>query len=208
MLRKTHNLLATVAAIAAVSLCACGAPRAGEKAPPASAKEWQEALAAIRKIALDRSATETHRAQAVAAYVKLQLGKGRPDDAMTFCQTVLKRTAATAVLDAALRAGCLIERNRRGHLRAELDFLASWSKGAGAPAAAVLRRELMRASEALRALAARPMVPEPVPLRLPHWAAAGPGRAPSALHGALPRMQLPSWVPRVAFPLLKEPKKK
>ena len=202
MLRKSLNLI-----VSGLCLAACSAAWAREKAPPASEKDWQEALAAIREIALDKGQAEDRRANAVRACVKLLLRKRRHDDALKLCREVLKGPAGPAVIDAALRAGCLVERDRHGHLRAELDFLASFSAGPHKHAASAISREIDGAVRTLSSLAARAMVPGPVAARPPHWAAAETGRGPSALRVALPAIQPPHWLAGATFPLLKEPKK-
>jgi hypothetical protein len=185
------------------------------------------ALAAMREVALDRGETEEHRCNAVTASVKALLWRKRHDEALKLCQEVVKGADTPAVIDAALRAGCLAERDRHGHLRAELDYLASWPEGAPRQAAAALGQELSRAVQALSALGARALVPGPVEPRLPPWAASPgalrvslpevrpppwlrfePGKLHPALRVAFPRMEPPDWYRRLSFPLLKEPKKK
>jgi hypothetical protein len=213
-------------------LAACGPARAQQKPAPPSEEDWRAALDAIRRIALDANETEEHRAGAVTACAKVLLWKNRHDEALKLCREVLKHAARKPVIDAALRAGCLVARNRHGHLRAEIDFLASCAQGAAAHEAASMTREINRTVQTLSSLAGRTMVPSPVVPRLPHWAAAGPrqtpgalhldlpkiqppewyrfqpGKAHPALHVTLPRMEPPSWYGRSTFPLLKEPKKK
>jgi hypothetical protein len=203
MLREGRNLIVT-----GLCLAACSAAWAQQKARPASEKDWQEALAAIRQIALDKGQAEDRRANAIRAYAKLLLRRKRHDEALTLCREVLKGPAGTGVIDAALRAGCLVERDRHGHLRAELDFLASPAAAPHKHAASAIRRDLDRAVRTLTSLAARTMVPSPVAARLPHWAAARAGKGPSALHVAPPRIQPPHWYAAVKFPLLKGPRKK
>ena len=231
MLKRRHNLLLPCAAIAGLWLAACSLAVAQQKTPPLSEKDWREALAVIRRIALDKNETEAHRSQAVTACVKALLWRERHDEALKFCREVLKGPDQTAVIDAALRAGGLVERNRRGHLRAEIEFLASWARGPHKQAASAIGRQLLAAVAALASLAAKTMVPGPVVPQPPPWAAAGPGSPPAALrftmpkiappawyqfqpgraHPALhvthPKMAPPSWYGRVSFPLLKEPRK-
>lgn len=204
-----------------------------QKAATPSQEEWLTALATIRQIALDDGETDDHRAHAVTAYVKALLWK-KPHDhqgAIKFCREVLKGAGKEPLFAAALRAAGRVERDRRGHLGAEMDFLASFSGGSHAPTAAAIRRELLAIIGKLAALGAKPMVPAPVACRLPAWASAAPGRTPSALritmpmiapppwyrfqpakpHPALhvthPKIQPPSWYRRVSFPPLKAPKK-
>jgi len=208
--------------------CSVAPSRAwAESAAPPTEEDWRTALATIREVALDKGEAEEHRCHAVVAYVKLLLPKKRHDDALKLCQEVLKTADKTSVADAALRAGGLVERGRCGHLRAEMDFLAPWTEGASRQAAAALSQELNRTVQALATLAGRPMVPAPVAVRAPSWAA-GPGALrvpipeirPSAWyrfqagepHPALritrPKMEPPDWYRRVSFPPLKEPKAK
>jgi len=249
MSRRYCNLAAACASFA-LSVAAW----AGEAAAP-SEKDWQDALAAVRAIALDESEAEEHRIHAVAACVKLLIHRQRHDNALGFCRDVLKSAERPSVLEAALRAGCLVARSRHGHLRAELDLLATLGRGGHAHAVAAIGRELTRTVQTLEALAAKTMVPQPVVPQAPRWAVADPGKAPAALHfaalaapapawypqqgkapGALrvvlpkmvppswyrfepgkahpalrvthPKMEPPHWYGRVAFPPLKDPKKK
>ena len=229
MFAESHNLLRAGALVA--SLCALASSAASaQRATRASEDDWQRALAVIRRIALDKNESEPDRANAISAYARLLVWRKRHDDALAFCRQVVKSATESAVAGAALRAGCLVERDRRGYLRAELDFLASCSRGAHGGAASAIHRELSRAVQTLAALAARPMVPAPVVPRLPHWAAGGPGSGPAALRVALPtiapptwyrfqpgrahpalhvthpKMEPPHWYGRVSFPLLKPPK--
>ena len=231
MLRADHNIpFATGVAVAALWL-ACG-PAWGRPGQGPSEKDWQDALAAIRRIALDAGEAEGYRAKAVTACVKLLLRRKRPDEALKFCREVAKAADKAAVIEAALRAGCLVERGRHGHLHAELDFLASWSRPPQGQAASALARELRRAALTLMSLAAKVAVPAPVVPRAPHWATAAPGQTPAALRVAMPRISPPawyrfqpgrphaalqvklprftppSWYGRVAFPPLKEPRSK
>ena len=219
--------------MAAAGLCllAGSVAWAGQESAPPSEKEWQDALAAIRDVALNANEAETCRANAVVAYVKLLVLRNRHDDALGFCREVLKSADKRAVLDAALRGGCLIERERHGHLGAAIDFVAACSQGASHEAAAAVGRDLDHAVRTMAALAARMMVPEPVVPRFPQWASAGGAEGPGALrftmpqiqppgwyrfrvgeappmfHVTLPKMEPPSWYGHVAFPPLKEPKK-
>ncbi|HUT36261.1 MAG TPA: hypothetical protein VNE39_22425 [Planctomycetota bacterium] len=199
---------------------------AGESAP-----DWQDALHVIRQVALNTSEAEEHRADAVLAYAKVQMGRGQHDEALKLCQEILKSAGdKAAVAEAALRAGGLVERCRHGHLRAELAFLSPWAGGAQGHAAYGMTQELNRATYMLGVLAARPMVPAPVVPRAPHWADASPGKAPAvlnlpplaappprwypasvdaapgALRVTLPRFEAPSWHARLTFPPLKEPR--
>lgn len=218
--------LLTLVAVGMAWTCSVAPSRAWAAAPPTE-EDWQTALAAIREIALDKGEAEEHRCHAIAAYVKLLLPKERHDDALKLCQEALKSTDKTSVADAALRAGGLVERDRCGHLRAEMDFLASWTEGASGQAAAALSQELNRTILSLAALAGRPMVPTPVTVRAPSWAA-GPavlrvpipeirppawyrfqaGEPHPALRIIRPKMEPPDWYRRVSFPPLKEPKAK
>jgi len=199
-----------MAGLLAVGLTAAGpsAARPRREGPEASDKDRQAAIEAIRRVALDADETEEHRANAIAAYAKLLVGSRRHDEALKLCIKVLAGTDKAALAGAALRAGCLVQRDRRGHLGAEAEFLASQAKGRHARTASALASELKRATRALASLAGRAMVPRPVAVHVPGWAAAGPGKAPSALRVELPRIGEPSWYGRVAFPLLKESKKK
>jgi hypothetical protein len=187
--------------IAAAALAALTAAARG-----ASEKDWRDALAAVRRVALDANETEAHRANAVAACAKLLAARGRGDDAREFCRAVARGAGEEAVADAALRAGGLVERARSGHLRAEMEFVRSCASGPAARAAGTLTRELERAVRKLTSLAGRRMPPEPVTCRVPRWATGSRGRGPSALGIEPPRLAAPSWLGRVAFPPLKEPK--
>jgi len=196
-----------------------------QEAAALTEEDWRTALAAIREVALDKSETEEHRGNAIAAYARVLLRKKRHDEALELCQEVLKGADKASVAEAALRAGCLVERDRCGHLRAELDFLASSTEGSSRQPAAALSQELSRTVQMLAALAGRPMVPAPVTARLPSWAA-GPGALrvpipeihapawyrfqPAEVHPALritrPKMEPPDWYRRISFPPLEEPK--
>ena len=177
--------------LACLSIVACSASLTQGAAPP-SEKDWQDALAAIRQVALDTKEAEEHRADAIAAIAKLLVRRGRHDEALEFCRQALKAANEQSVADAALRAGCLVARNRHGHLRAELDFLATARHGR----AAAVRNELQRAIQALDALAGKAMPPAPVVPKWPHWAAAGPGKAPGALNIPAVTASAPGWYPR------------
>jgi len=210
--RRSARQLARLAA--GLWLVAAAVGWAQEQAPPLSEQEWDKALATIRAIALDPGEAAEHRANAVKAGAKALLWKGRHDDAMKFCLDVLKAGGEATVVDAALRAGCLVERSRCGHLRGEADFLATASAGAAAPAAAAIRQELKRMTAGLDLLAATPMVPGRVVPAFPHWAAAGPGQAPGVLHFAALSAPAPGWYPapgttpgafRVALPEIAPP---
>jgi hypothetical protein len=157
-----------------------------------SEKDWQDALAVIRQVALDTTEAEEHRANAVAAYAKLLVRRGRHGEALEFCRKVLTGANGQHVADAALRAGCFVARHRHGHLRAEFDFLATASHGR----AATVRNELLRAIQALDALAGKAMTPPPVTPRWPHWAAAVPGKAPGVLDLPAAAASAPGWYPR------------
>lgn len=200
MRRIRHNFLAAVAVTTGLLCCPAWAR---PKRPALSEKDFRDALTAIRQIAMDKKQTQAHRANAVTAYVKALLWRKRHDDAMTFCRQVLAARDQPAVIDAALRAGCRAERDRRGHLRAEMDFLTSCSRGPARQAATAMTRELNRAVQTLTSLAARAMVPAAIVPRLPPWA----GGTPPALRVALPKIAPPTWYRRVAFPPLKEPKR-
>ncbi len=187
---------------------------AGESAP-----DWQEALSVIRSVALDKAEPDEHRANAVLAYAKVQLGRGQHDEALALCQEILKGFGErTAVAEAALRAGGLVQRCRYATLRAEMDFLSPWASGAQGQAAYGMVQELNRATYMLGVLAGRPMVPAPVVPRLPHWAEgpqalrvaqlaapaprwlAASEKPPDAFRVTLPRFEPPSWHARLTFP--------
>ncbi len=199
---------------------------AGERA-----SDLEDALRVIRGVALDRSETEEHRANAVFAYAKVAMARGLHDEAIKLCQEILKTGAEReGVVEAALHAGGLVARNRTCSLRAEQAFASDWAVGVHGHAAAAMVQELNRAIYMVGALAGRPMVPAPVVPRLPHWAEAPAGRAPAALGVAvlaatpprwypaladkapdafrvtLPKFEPPSWSARVTFPPLKEPR--
>jgi len=192
------------------------------------AADWDAALAVIRSVALDKTGADEHRANAVLAYARLQMGRGQHDEALKLCQEVLKGfEEKPAIAEAALRAGGLVERCRHGHLKAELAFLSPWATGVQGQAAYGMTQELNRATYMLGVLAGRPMVPAPVAPRLPHWADATQGKAPSALglppvvvapprwypttadkapdalRVALPKFEPPPWSLRLSFPPLK-----
>jgi len=214
MLKESHNHLVAWATTAGLWFIACSAAGAQQKTPPLSEKDWQKATTTIREIALDKKEAEGHRANAVTAYVKLLLWKKRHDDALKFCREVLKSASKTAVAAAALRVGCLVERNRHGHLRAELNFLASSSRGAHRHVASTISQQLNRTVQMLTSLGAKAMVPRPVVPRFPHWAAAGPGKAPQALNVAALVASTPRWYPppgkapdvfRVTLPKIRPP---
>ncbi|MBM4030950.1 MAG: hypothetical protein FJ291_04095 [Planctomycetes bacterium] len=195
---------------------------AGEGAGDAEA-----ALRVIRQVALDRSEADAPRANAVLACARLLMASRRHDEAMKLCDEVLKTFGEkSAVADAALRAGCMVERHRHGHLKAELAFVSSWTIGTHGQTASAMAHELSRAAAVLGALAGRPMVPAPAVPRLPHWAEAAPGKPPWVLSVpplaapvpgwypaggrasetfriALPRFEPPYWSSRLAFPPLK-----
>ena len=158
-------------------------------------RDWQEALAVIQRVALDRAESDEHRATALAAYAKLLISTGQHDEALALCRKVLQAPEKVDVASAALRAGGLVERNRCGHLRSELGFVDAWSRGANAQAALAVAQDLSRGAAHLSLLAAKAMVPGPVALKFPHWAEAGPGRAPSALAIAGVFVRAPSWYP-------------
>ena len=162
-------------------------------------RDWPEALAIIRRVALDKTESDEHRANAVAAHAKLLIGRGQHDDALKLCNEILQGPEKAEVASAALRAGGLVERNRCGHLRAELDFVDAWSRGANAQAALAVAQELSREAVRLGLLAAKAMVPGPVALKLPHWA-----EAPRV---SLPKFDPPHWHARLTFPPLKEASK-
>lgn len=188
--------------------CASSPASAQDAAPSLSDKDWQEALAAIRSIALDKHETDEKRANAVTAGVKALLWKRQHDEALKLCREVLGSAERTGVIEAALRAGCGVERDRCLCLRAELDFLAGFNAEPHRQVAAALSHELERALEALKLLAGKAVVPGPLEARPPHWATASPGTAPGALRVELPKIQPPPWYGRVSFPPLSEPKKK
>ena len=194
------------AAVAGAWLAACPVTRGAATRSPPAAKDVQEALAAVRGVALDKDQPDESRAHAVVACARLLIWRGRHGEAIKFCREVLAAPQKAAVIDAALRAGCLVVRDRHGHLRAERDFLASCSKGTATSAASAIRRELERAAKALASLAGRTMLPSPVAVRVPSWAVGGPGKPPAALRAKLPSLAPPSWLDRAAFPPLKPPK--
>ncbi|MBM4038659.1 MAG: hypothetical protein FJ290_09105 [Planctomycetes bacterium] len=192
-----------------------------------AASDWQEALSVIRRVALDKAEPDEHRANAVLAYAKVQMGRGQHDEALKLCQEILKGFGErTGIAEAALRAGGLVQRCRYGTLRAEMDFLSPWATGAQGQAAYGMVQELNRATHMLGVLAGRPMVPAPVVPRLPHWAEAprAPGvaplampaprwlaageKAPDAFRVTLPRFEPPSWHGRLTFPRIEQPRPK
>ena len=177
--------------LACLAIVACSTSWTQGAAPP-SERDWQDALAAIRQVALDTKETEEHRANAIVAYAKLLVRRGRHDEALGFCREALQAAGEQSVADAALRAGCLVARHRHGHLRAELDFLAKAPHGR----AAAIRNELHRTVQALDALAGKAMTPAPVVPTWPHWAAAGPGKAPGVLSIPALAVAAPGFYPR------------
>jgi hypothetical protein len=207
-----HSLL-LLAAAGAAGLClgtpVPAAPSAAASRPAEpTEKDWQDASAAIRRIALDKAEAEDHRTDAVRAYARLQLARGRPDEALALCRQVLESPDRPEILAAAIRAGCMVQRHSHGHLRAELDFLAACAGGAGAHAAAAAEQEIQRAIQAAGSLVGRSVVPAAAAVRAPHWATAEAGKAPSALVVSLPKVDPPTWLKGVTFPLLKDPKGK
>jgi hypothetical protein len=190
-------------AVAAALVAASVSPAAGP-----SRQDFEQALAAVRGMALDKTQTEAHRADAVLAAVRLLVWKERHEEAAALCREVLAGRGERAVAEAALWGGCLVERDRHGHLGAEREFLASFSKGLHASRASGFARELDRSARAMASFAARAMIPSPVATRVPGWAASAPGKSPDALRVSLPKIQPPSWLGRVDLPRLKEPKGK
>jgi hypothetical protein len=186
-------------------ICLLGAK--AQDAAPLADKDWQEALTAIRQAALDQDASEDQRALALTAYVKLLARRKQLDEASQFCRDVLKSAEKKPVIEAAVRAGCFLERQRHGHLRAESDFLASCPEGAARECATALRQKIAQAVQVLSSLTVKAAAPGPVALRFPPWATAVSGEGPGALRVVLPRIQPPPWYDRLSFPLLKEPKK-
>jgi hypothetical protein len=189
-------------------------PGFAQDAAPLPDRDWQEALTAIRQAALDRDASEDQRALALTAYVKLLARRKQLDQASRFCQDVLKSAEKKSVIEAAVRAGCFLERERHGHLRAESDFLASCSEGAARECATALRQKTDQAVQVLSSLTVKATAPGPVALRPPPGqfgdrpdVRSVPELPAGALRVVLPRIQPPPWYDRLSFPLLKEPKK-
>jgi hypothetical protein len=183
---------------------------AGEGAADAEA-----ALRIIRQVALDRSEADEYRADAILASARLLMARKQHDEAMKLCDEVLKTFGEkSAVADAALRAGCMVERHRSGSLKAELNFVSSWTIGTHGQTASAMAHELSRAAAVLSALAARPMVPAPAVPKLPHWAEAAPGKPPWVFSGPPLAAPVPGWYPtggratetfRIALPRFEPP---
>ncbi len=89
---------------AAVVVCAVGAGAAQKPPVKATPAEWDQAMTAVRGISLDSDQTAPRRADAIVAYAKLILLRGRPDDAVKLCREILSTASAGEVAIAAVRA--------------------------------------------------------------------------------------------------------
>ena len=151
---------------AAVVVCAVG-PGAAQKPPvKVTPAEWDQAMTAVRGISLDSAQPAPLRANAIVAYAKLSLLRGRPADAVKLCREILSTASAGEVAIAAVRAGALTARYVHCHLGAAGDFIRTWqggsATGSARAAAARAQGDLAKIRQHLMLVAGRkPPVPMP-----------------------------------------------
>ncbi len=182
---------------AAVVVCAVG-PGAAQKPPvKVTPAEWDQAMTAVRGISLDSAQPAPRRANAIVAYAKLSLLRGRPDDAVKLCREILSTASAGEVAIAAVRAGALTARFVHCHLGAVEDFIRTWqggsATGSARAAAARVQQDLAKIRQHLMSVAGRRPVPMPIAVRLAPWAALVPGRGARVVGFPAIRVAAPHW---------------
>ncbi len=182
---------------AAVVVCAVG-PGAAQKPPvKVTPAEWDQAMTAVRGISLDSDQPAPRRANAIVAYAKLSLLRGRPDDAVKLCREILSTASAGEVAIAAVRAGALTARFVHCHLGAVEDFIRTWqggsATGSARAAAARVQQDLAKIRQHLMSVAGRRPVPMPIAVRLAPWAALVPGRGARVVGFPAIRVAAPHW---------------
>lgn len=182
---------------AAVVVCAVG-PGAAQKPPvKVTPAEWDQAMAAVRGISLDSDEPAPRRANAIVAYAKLSLLRGRPADAVKLCREILSTASAGEVAIAAVRAGALTARYVHCHLGAAGDFARTWqggsATGSARAAAARVQQDLAKIRQHLTSVAGRNPVPMPIVVRLASWAALVPGQGARVLNFRVILLAAPRW---------------
>jgi len=182
---------------AAVVACAVGPGAAQQPPVKVTPAEWDQAMTAVRGISLDSAQPAPRRANAIVAYAKLSLLRGRPDDAVKLCREILSTASAGEVAIAAVRAGALTARFVHCHLGAVEDFIRTWqggsATGSARAAAARVQQDLAKIRQHLMSVAGRRPVPMPIAVRLAPWAALVPGRGARVVGFPAIRVAAPHW---------------
>ena len=183
---------------AAVVVCAVGAGAAQTPPVKVTPAEWDQAMTAVRGISLDSDEPAPRRANAIVAYAKLSLLRGRPADAVKLCREILSTASAGEVAIAAVRAGALTARYVHCHLGAVEDFIRTWQGGSatGSARAAAARVQLDLAEKIRRpimSVVGRKPVPMPIAVRLASWAALVPGQGARVVGFPAIRVAAPHW---------------
>ena len=182
---------------AAVVVCAVGPGAAQKPLVKVTPAEWDQAMTAVRGISLDSAQPAPRRANAIVAYAKLSLLRGRPDDAVKLCREILSTASAGEVAIAAVRAGALTARFVHCHLGAVEDFIRTWqggsATGSARAAAARVQQDLAKIRQHLMSVAGRRPVPMPIAVRLAPWAALVPGRGARVVGFPAIRVAAPHW---------------
>ena len=182
---------------AAVLVCAVGA--GGAQPPPVKVTpaEWDQAMTAVRGISLDPNEAAPRRANAIVAYAKLSLLRGRPADAVKLCREILSTASAGEVAIAAVRAGALTARYVHSHLGAAGDFIRTWqggsATGSARAAAAKVQLDLANIRRHLTSVAGKNPVPTPIVVGLAPWAALVPGQGARVLNFRMILLAAPHW---------------
>lgn len=182
---------------AAVVVCAVGVGAAQEPPVKVTPAEWDQAMAAVRGISLDSDQPAPRRANAIVAYAKLSLLRGRPDDAVKLCREILSTASAGEVAIAAVRAGTLTARYVHCHLGAAGDFVQTWqggsATGSARAAADRVQQDLAKIRQHLMSVAGRNPVPMPIAVGLASWAALVPGHGARVLGFPAIVVAAPHW---------------
>ena len=181
----------------AVVVCAVRLGAAQQPPVKVTPAEWDQAMTAVRGISLDSGQPAPRRANAIVAYAKLSLLRGRPNDAVKLCREILSTASAGEVAIAAVRAGALTARYVHSHLGAAGDFIRTWqggsATGSARAAAARVQNDLATIRRHLMSVAGWKPVPTPIALGLAPWAALVPGHGARVLNFAVIRVAAPHW---------------
>ena len=175
------------------------APASQEAPPdnsPLSEAEWAQALSAVRTVALDADRPAAQRGDAVVAYARLQGLRGQADDAVSVCKQVFDNPVSLEVAEAAVRAACLVQRQKDGHLAGAVALARTWKSSPGPAskqAADNVAADLARTLGHLAGLAERQFPPPPTLVALPNWAVVQPKAGPAALGFPPHKMECPAW---------------
>jgi hypothetical protein len=192
-------LAAALALVVLAGVLASGlAQQPAKPAAAPTAEDWDAALRIVREIALDTARPAEQRANAVTAYARMQLARGRPAEATKTCWDVFDNPKDQAVAVAAARAAGLVARHGAGHLGAPRRLAAEWARKARGPASkraiATVGNDYTRMAGYLMGLARKRPTPPPIRVAVPPWGRPAPKSGPAVLRVALPTVAAPPWL--------------